>query len=368
MKKLYYLIVLALILGLVLTGCLLSNVGQVPTTSQSGITYLTKGGLLSNLVGLWSFDEGSEATTVADSSGNGNTGDISGATPGEAGNFGNALSFDGSGDYVEVSDSASLKPSNVTVECWVKGSTIKSYQYIVAKYYVGDRASYGLYTGSSGGLFFYVSDGGYSLSNDAGTGVWNDEWHHIAGTYDGLTLKLYVDGNEVGTGKPVTKIIGYNTNNLFVGSYGTGYYFTGTIDEVRIWNTALTPGTIEDHAEGIYGFLGLQPPYAAPPKAFKIGSSIPLKWQYTDSSGEVFDSIDANPKVKCQFAGGGNGDGDLISPEDPGSSGLRYNSETKTWQFNWQTKGLITGIGEYNIWIASNLTGQVNGPFLIELR
>jgi len=48
MKKLYYLIILLLILGLVLTGCFLSNVGQVPTTEQSGITYLTKGGPTEN--------------------------------------------------------------------------------------------------------------------------------------------------------------------------------------------------------------------------------------------------------------------------------------------------------------------------------
>ncbi|GAJ20359.1 unnamed protein product, partial [marine sediment metagenome] len=43
MKKLYYLIILTVILGLVLTGCLLSNVGQVPTSEQSGVAYLTKG-------------------------------------------------------------------------------------------------------------------------------------------------------------------------------------------------------------------------------------------------------------------------------------------------------------------------------------
>ena len=53
MKKYYFLIILTVILGLVLTGCLLSNVGQVPTTPQSGIAYLTKGTLvLGNLVGL----------------------------------------------------------------------------------------------------------------------------------------------------------------------------------------------------------------------------------------------------------------------------------------------------------------------------
>ena len=76
MKKLIYLIVLALILGLVLTGCLLSNVGQVPTTDQSGITYLTKSVPLSiDLVGLWRFDGNSD-----DSSGNGNNGTVYGTT------------------------------------------------------------------------------------------------------------------------------------------------------------------------------------------------------------------------------------------------------------------------------------------------
>jgi hypothetical protein len=52
MKKLSYLIILALILGLVLTGCLLSNVGQVPTSEQSGITYLTKGSFPNNTKGV----------------------------------------------------------------------------------------------------------------------------------------------------------------------------------------------------------------------------------------------------------------------------------------------------------------------------
>jgi len=67
MKKLSYLIVLALILGLVLTGCtLLSNIGQTPTSEQSGITYLTKSP--GSLVGLWHFDETS-GTTATDSSG-----------------------------------------------------------------------------------------------------------------------------------------------------------------------------------------------------------------------------------------------------------------------------------------------------------
>lgn len=222
-------VALALALGLVPA----ASVGANPTPA---------------IQGLWHFDE-TMGTTAADSSGNGNDGTLVGDTAWVAGKFGNALSFDGAGDRVEVARDASLEPSNVTVECWVKGSTLKSYQYIVAKYYTGGHASYGLYTGSSKGLFFYVSDGSYALSNDAGTGVWDGNWHHIAGTYNGSTLRLYVDGSEVGTGKSVTKTIGYNSTSagkLYIGSYGAAYYFTGEIDEVRVWDEALTASQLGD--------------------------------------------------------------------------------------------------------------------------
>jgi len=117
-----------------------------------------------------------------------------------------------------------------------------------------------------------------------------------------------------------------------------------------------------------YGFIGLLPPYVAPPKAFKIGSSIPLKWQYTDSGGTVVDSSVANPSVKIRLviAGTTPTEGDPITIDDPGSSGLRYDSLTMTWQFNWQTKSLTAGI--YNIRIISGQTSQANGPFPVQLR
>jgi len=74
MKKLMYLIILALILGLVLTGCsLLSNIGQAPVTGQSGVIYLTKSvPLPGDLVGLWHFSD-----NLTDSSGKGNDGTFS---------------------------------------------------------------------------------------------------------------------------------------------------------------------------------------------------------------------------------------------------------------------------------------------------
>ena len=140
MKKYYFLIVLALILGLVLTGCsLLSNVGQVPSTEQKGMPFPTA----ANLVALWHLDGNAN-----DSTGNGNDGTLKpiGSEPTweSPGKFGGALSFDGSDDYVEVYNSTSLKPSNITVECWVRGNNpVGNYRYIVAKSYVIGYASYG---------------------------------------------------------------------------------------------------------------------------------------------------------------------------------------------------------------------------------
>lgn len=379
MKKYSYLIIIVLISSLVLTGCsLLSNIGQVPTSQQSGIAYLTKG-LSSGLVGLWSFEEGEDPTIAYDSSGNNNDGTIYGGAiynPDQWG--GQALSFDGIDDYVKVLDLSTLEPTTITVETWVKNfGNPGIFKYIISKVYdakLGSYSSYAFYTGGSGGLRFYIGSASASWvgSPDAGAILWDGNWHHIAGTYDGSMVRLFVDGEEVGMGTSATPTIAYDGGNLYIGYYGPyAYptYFPGLIDEVRIYDYVLSPSMIAEHAEGIYGFNGLLAPYAPPgQKTFKFGRTIPLKWQYTDFGSNAVESAGAKPEVKYQFDGEGNGDGELVFTEDPGLSGYHYNIDTKTWQFNWQTKGLEEGIGTYKIWITSIQTGQVNGPFLIELR
>ena len=111
MKKYSYLIIIVLISSLVLVGCsLLSNVGQVPSSEQSGIAYLTKGPS-PDLVGLWHFDG-----DTLDSSGKGLDGalSLSGASFVVDG-FGQALNVDGTG-WVQIPDSSLLEPSEITVE------------------------------------------------------------------------------------------------------------------------------------------------------------------------------------------------------------------------------------------------------------
>ena len=250
MKKLSYLIVLVLILGLVLTGCsLLSNISQVPTTEQSGVAYLTKG-LPFVPVGLWHFDEGT-GDKAYDNSMNGNTGTLVNGPQWVDGKFGNALSFDGSDDYVEVLDSSTLEPPTITVETWVKNFGEPGiYKYIISKVYntkLGSYSSYAFYTGGSGGLRFYVGSASTWVgSPDAGASLWDGNWHHIAGTYDGSKVRLFVDGSQVGTGTSATPTIAYDGGNLYIGYYGPythptlTTYFPGLIDEVRIWDIALT--------------------------------------------------------------------------------------------------------------------------------
>ena len=191
-------------------------------------------------VGLWHFDEGI-GSTAADATLNNNHGTLSG------GKFGNALYFDGVDDYIEVPDDPSLESPSITVEAWVKrlGSP-GTYKYIISKYYAarpGGWSSYAFYTRNTGGLFFYIGyTGYYILSPDAGSGIWDGNWHHIMGTFDGSTVRLYVDGIEVGTGTTTTESIAYDTGSLFMGTYtSTGpWFFSGTIDEVRISNIART--------------------------------------------------------------------------------------------------------------------------------
>jgi hypothetical protein len=228
---------------------------QVPATFAADNT---------NIVGNWHLDEG-RGKSVQDSSGNFNAGRFNSdsRTASDpswiARKFDTAaLRFSGRGS-VEIPDSPALEPANITVEAWVKRSgAANSAEYMVSK---GANAciaaSYALYAGDKGGgLIFYVYDGNKTFIEspaiDAAR-IWDDKWHHVAGTYDGKMVRLYVDGKQIGNGTPTTLTIGYGlpTNDKFyIGSYGTNCVakFRGDIDEVRVWNQALSDGELAARA------------------------------------------------------------------------------------------------------------------------
>ena len=249
MKKYYFLIIVALILSMVLTGCLLSNIGQAPATEQSGITYLTKALPLADLVGLWHFDEGSGAITVADSSGYSNTGTIYGATPGVAGKFGNALSFDGVDDYVDCGNDESLDPGdNITIEAWIYPTSWAhdAYVGIVSKRDAWAGMDWELYYDRATSRIRVVM-GNTVVIHGANTSPSLNAWHHLVYTKSGSVHKLYLDGVNTDTS---THTITIPTGDrvrigLLGGDFSNRFAFSGIIDQVRIWDGALTKSDIE---------------------------------------------------------------------------------------------------------------------------
>jgi hypothetical protein len=207
----------------------------------------------SPLAGYWPMYEG-KGQVVHDISGNGNDGRLGSSlnTDGRDADWvkglkgvGHALRFDGN-DYIAIPDAPSLRQQRLTVEAWVnrKGSP-GQFKYIVSK--GGDRceaASYGLYSSSNGGVAFYVYDGTKWWRTPQGsTSLWDGKWHHVAGTYDGSKVRLFVDGKQVGNGTSFSGKIKYETP---AGAGALGAYrgscaltMSGIVDEARIWTLAL---------------------------------------------------------------------------------------------------------------------------------
>ena len=354
MKKYSYLIIIVLILSLVLTGCsLLSNIGQAPATGQSGITYLTKG-LPTGLVGLWHFSEVGALDITNDSSGNDNHGKVHGASldDGQPG-FGEALSFDGVDDYVEVDDSTSLDiTGDLTIEAWVKFDDFTvPHSYIVGKDTVGQR-SYGLavdgghygpdYIGRVG--FVVFKDGGVPSIHWGNTVLSTGQWYHIAATYDFVTdgnsvMTIYVDGNRDSPAK--TNAMGpiySGSANLQIGArqYGTSRCFVdGTIDEVRIWNVALSEGQLRK----FYDFDGFFPPVDNNGlNVAKAGRAIPVKFSLSGDQGlNIFEP--GYPKsVEFFCTGGSDPDAIIEGTDTAGGSILSYDAIEGEYVYVWKTE------------------------------
>src|SRR4029450_12583366 len=109
----------------------------------------------------------------------------------------------------------------------------------------------------------------------------------------------------------------------------------------------LTSTTATTTASIIYGFAGLQSPYLLPSQgAFQIKRAIPLEWQDLNNAGRVINSSAAGPVVGIAgpyTCGGDDSLAPVVTANDAGNSGYKYDSTTNTWQFNWKTTGLTAG-------------------------
>jgi len=213
-------------------------------------------------VGHWAMDDNAANKVVEDSSFNGNHGTAQQNTEdiADAGIIDGALTFNGTTDYIDCGNDTSLDiTGSVSISAWVKFDALSTdHQTIVAKRgAVEDQvANYVLRTGPGqiqDQIQFYYHDGTnwhvYTASN---ANLLAGQWYHIATTFTfgtGSSMKCYVNNNlltgnwNLGDGNSPVPI---NTKPVTIGGLTTGKYLDGIIDNVKIFNKALSEGQIEE--------------------------------------------------------------------------------------------------------------------------
>ncbi len=208
-----------------------------------------------NLVGYWSFEDAT-GTTATDFSGNGNTGTLTNMdanTDWVDGRVGTALDFDGSDDYVSIAENDDLKmgSGDFTLSVWVKSSAADDTRTVIwygslKRYLI--RITNGAESDDvSNKALFEIDDNTTAKKIEGDVTVADGTWHHIAAVRDGNTMRLYVDGLTDGT----ADITGYGSLDqagqpFRIGVNTATSNMDGQIDEVRIYNTALTATQIQN--------------------------------------------------------------------------------------------------------------------------
>jgi len=224
-----------------------------PSTTTTTIKPLPTTTIPLGAVAYWKFDE-NFGTTAFDSSSYNNNGIISGATW-MNGVSNSALRFDGVNDYVNISDSNSLDLTNaITIGAWVypvswssifprivsKESGIYSEPYALELDRDGKRAMLCLNTKSG-------SSEECTASTNNSISLY--QWYNVVGTWNGTTVKIYVNGQLVST-RIQTGTMNVTKNNVLIGNNPSkNRQFNGTIDEVKIWNKALSVDEIRNEYE-----------------------------------------------------------------------------------------------------------------------
>jgi hypothetical protein len=200
--------------------------------------------LQNGLVGHWTFDGADTLTSITDRSGQGNHGRLEFGTEGNTstssmqtrGRIGQALNFDGIDDYIDIDDTPSLQIADtLTVSAWVKQT---GFSGSFSPFSYQQTGQWGLFNSSIGWWAMYVN----ATRTPAVYGYNDAEWKHLVGTYDRFegTIRFYINGVLTGE-RAESDPIGIG-GNIYIGRVlsGSFRYFPGVIDDIRIYNRALS--------------------------------------------------------------------------------------------------------------------------------
>jgi len=255
------------------------------------------GNVWADLVGYWKFDEGS-GTTAYDSSGNGLDGTLNGDPQWVEGQLGGALDFDGD-DAVEIPHNPLLSITDeITITAWtyMRGNASGELAIVSKGGWAANDLPYEL-TETPGGVIFwqFYDDGGRDTCAPDSPPV--EEWHHLAATYDGQIFKCYIDG-ELAEEWAYAGTMPENTASVTIGQRSRGgTYFNGMIDEVAIYDRALSEDEIPPIMLGVGDFGQASSPNPAN-GALHEDTWLSLSWRAGDFAvshdvyfGENFDNV-----------------------------------------------------------------------------
>jgi len=252
-------------------------------------------GAKGELVGWWRLDEGS-GTIAYDSSTYGRDGSFQGNPQWVAGKIGGALEFDGD-DHVVVPDAADINPESITMATWVYFNDVSGRQDFVSR---NDDYAFSLGGNPMNGkIWAIITTAGDWLDVGGETPIELERWYHVALTYDADTkmLTLYLDGEKDGEGSAPTGMEHRLGGSLTIGTYQTRY-LEGRLDEIKIWDEALSADEIQ------FAMRGEGYPFAFGPEpadcAYHEDTWVNLSWKPGSFAvshdvyiGENFDDVNA---------------------------------------------------------------------------
>jgi hypothetical protein len=223
------------------------------------LALVAAGSVSAGLVGHWKLDEGA-GTTARDSSGKNNNGTLTGGPQWVAGKFGQALSFDGVDDYVQVPHSPSLIPAagKATVSIWINakrhtGPGGSQWQGVFAK--GGAPRLYNMYTEASGVIHFSTGPSGAYVGTLSTSQLPLNEWVNVTVVVDGRH-RYYFNGEPAGEPTLAATVPTGGTAALTIGKTDEANFFLGMIDEVQLYDRALTAEQVKGVFNGVIPVFG----------------------------------------------------------------------------------------------------------------
>ena len=200
------------------------------------------------LVGYWSFNEGA-GDTAFDGSGNGNDGVLNGGPTWVEGQLGMALDFSGSNSYV-AAPNIPIDSRSFTVAMWINASAVSGDQVVFGQHETGSQNLSLHYRITGSGV---IRMGFYSNDLDSPGGLITEGvWYHLGFVYDFDTQdrRIYVDGIEVAQGSGVSPYLG-TAGETRIGQWNNNQWFNGMIDDVQLYQNALTQSEIQSIMTGL---------------------------------------------------------------------------------------------------------------------